>query len=105
METHFVSKQSTDMSAKDTWKKLDILNNAFFKLSDCKLVTEQFLQSWNTFPHAKETTKAEWLFFTLAKITPIAQHKMLHLHKKENKETKKATEQQKTGEPESMNLP
>lgn len=30
METSFVSKHSTDLSAKDTWKKLDILNNAFF---------------------------------------------------------------------------
>lgn len=44
METPFASKHSTHLSAEDTWKKLDILNNAFFKLSDCKLVTEKFLQ-------------------------------------------------------------
>lgn len=59
METRFVSKQSTDLSAKDTWKKLDIFNNAFLKLSDSKLVTEQFIRGWNTFTHAKEITKAE----------------------------------------------
>lgn len=71
METSFVSKHSTDLSAKDTWKKFDILNNAFLKLSDCKLVTEQFLQGWNTFLHANATTKAERRFLTLAKITDL----------------------------------
>lgn len=88
METPFVSKHSTDFSAKDTWKKLDILNNSFLKLSDCKLVTEQFSQGWNTFPQANATTKAEWLFFcSWPNNIPIAQNKMLHLHNTQNKQT------------------
>lgn len=48
-------------------KKLDILNNAFLKLSDCKLEFEQFLKGWNAFPRAKITTKAEQLFSLLPK--------------------------------------
>lgn len=54
-------------------------------------MTEQFLQGWNTFPHANATTKAERLFFySCQNNRPIVQYKMLHFHNKQNKQILKS---------------
>lgn len=44
-----------------------MLNSAFLKLSDCKLVFKQLLKGRNTFACTKVTIKAEQLFSLLPK--------------------------------------